>query len=139
MLADYWVTRDANWSPDFPTASQQAQALYTLSTGVQTQGVIAFNQLAVKSILEVIGPVQVPGTDQPVSAANVEEFMRQAWAPAAGEGMSQEWWLHRKDFMLQLGHAILGKTLISVDQVQLLELARTLVRLLDQGQALVYF
>ncbi len=84
MLADYWVTRDANWSPDFPTASQQAQALYTLSTGVQTQGVIAFNQLAVKSILEVIGPVQVPGTDQPVSAANVEEFMRQAWAPAPG-------------------------------------------------------
>ncbi len=53
--------------------------------------------------------------------------------------MSQEWWLHRKDFMLQLGNAILGKTLSSVDQAQLLELAKTLVRLLDQGQALVYF
>ena len=138
MLADYWVTRDANWTPDFPTASKQAQALYTLSTGVQTQGVIAFNQLAVKSILEVIGPVQVTGTDQAVSAANVEDFMRQAWAPAPEEGMSQEWWLHRKDFMLQLGNAILGKTLNSGDQVQLLELARTLVRLLDQGQVLVY-
>ena len=59
MLADYWVTRDANWSPDFPSAAQQTQALYTLSTGIQTQGVIAFNQLAIKRLLEVIGPVQV--------------------------------------------------------------------------------
>ena len=139
MLADYWVTRDANWSPDFPTTAQEAQALYTLSTGVQTQGVIAFNQLVVKKILEVIGPVQVPGTDEPVTAENVENYMRQAWAPAPEEGLSQEWWLHRKDFMQQLGSVILDKALNSGDQEQLLNLAKTMVELLDQGQLLVYF
>jgi hypothetical protein len=139
MLADYWVTRDANWSPDFPTTSQQAQLLYQLSTSIPTQGVIAFNQLAVKRILEVIGPVQVPGTDEPVNAANVEDFMGQAWAPDPGEGLNQEWWSHRKDFMLQLGNAILGKVLSSDDPAQLLNLARTMVRLLEQGHVLVYF
>jgi hypothetical protein len=139
MLADYWVTRDANWAPDFPTTSQEAQTLYTLSTGVQTQGVIAFNQLVVKKILEVTGPVQVPGTEEPVTAENVENYMRQAWAPAPEEGLSQEWWLHRKDFMQQLGNVILDKALSSGDQEQLLNLAGTIVDLLDQGQLLVYF
>ncbi|MFZ2098290.1 MAG: DUF4012 domain-containing protein, partial [Anaerolineales bacterium] len=139
MLADYWVTRDANWSPDFPTTAKEAQALYTLSTGVETQGVIAFNQLAIQKVLEVIGPVQVPETDEPVTAENVENYMRQAWAPAPEEGLSQEWWLHRKDFMPQLGNVILEKVLASDDQDQLLRLAKTILDLLDQGQLLVYF
>ena len=139
MLADYWVTRDANWSPDFPTASRQAQNLYTLSTGVQTQGVIAFNQVVVKKILEVIGPVQVPGTEELVTADNVENYMRQAWAPAPEEGLSQEWWLHRKDFMQQLGSVILDKVISSGGREQFLNLGKTLVELLNQGQLLIYF
>jgi hypothetical protein len=87
MLADYWVTRDANWSPDFPTTAEQTQALYTLSTGNQTQGVIAFNQLAVEEVLAAVGPVQIPGTDEPVTSENVEMYMRHAWAPAPEEGI----------------------------------------------------
>ena len=139
MLADYWVTRDANWSPDFPSAAQQAQTLYSLSTGVQTQGVIAFNQLAVKRMLEVIGPVDVAGTDKPVTEENVEEYMRQAWAPAPDEGLNEEWWLHRKDFMQQLGSAVLDHAMKSDNQEQLLNLAKTMVELLDQGQIIIYF
>lgn len=139
MLADYWVTRDANWSPDFPSAAQEAQSLYSLSTGVDTQGVIAFNQIAVQRILEVIGPVIVPVTDEPVTAANVEEYMRQAWAPAPEEGLSQEWWLHRKDFMQQLGSVVLEKVLQVSDREQLMNLAKTMVDLLNQGQVMVYF
>jgi hypothetical protein len=139
MLADYWLPRDANWSPDFPTAAQEAQALYTLSTGLETQGVIAFNQLAVQAVLQVIGPVAVPGTDEPVTAENVENYMRQAWAPAPGQGISQEWWLHRKDFMQQLGSVILDKVLNSGKQGELVHLAGVLTSLLDQGQLLIYF
>jgi hypothetical protein len=139
MLADYWVPRDANWSPDFPSAAQQAQELYTLSTGIQTQGVIAFNQLAVQKVLEVIGPVQVPGTDEPVNADNVVNYMRQAWAPEPEEGLSQAWWSHRKDFMQQLGNAIVENVLISGQQDQLVSLAKAMIGLMGQGQLLVYF
>ncbi len=139
MLADYWVTRDANWSPDFPTSAQQAQNLYALSTGNQTQGVIAFNQLALRGILQVIGPVQVPGTDGPVNADNVVDYMRQAWAPAPEQGLSTEWWLHRKDFMQLLGGVLLEKVLSSADQKQLFDLAKVIVDLLERGQLLVYF
>jgi hypothetical protein len=139
MLADYWVTRDANWSPDFPTSARQAQTLYSLSTGVQTQGVIAFNQLAVRKVLEVIGPIQLSGVDTPISAENVEDYMRQAWAPQPEEGLSPDWWLHRKDFMQQLGNVIIEKVLSSSDQNQLMKLARLMADLLDEHQLLVYF
>ncbi len=139
MLADYWVMRDSNWSPDFPSAAQEAQSLYMLSTGTQTQGVIAFNQIAIQMILEAIGPVTIPGTNEPVTAENVEEYMRQAWAPAPEEGLSQEWWLHRKDFMQQLGSVVLDKALHISDQGQLMNLGKTLIELLDQGQVLIYF
>ena len=139
MLADYWVTRDANWSPDFPTSALQAQDLYTLSTGVQTQGVIAINQLVVKQLLEALGPVQVPGTQEPVTAENVEYFMRQAWAPSPDEGLSQEWWLHRKDFMQLLGSVILDRAMSTNNQELQLGLAKTIMKLLDQGQLLIYF
>ena len=139
MLADYWVTRDANWSPDFPTSALQAQDLFTLSTSVQTQGVIAINQLVVKQLLEALGPVQVPGTEEPVTAENVEYFMRQAWAPSPDEGLSQEWWLHRKDFMQVLGSVILDRAMSSSNQELQLKLAKTIMELLDQGQLLIYF
>jgi hypothetical protein len=139
MLADYWVTRDANWSPDFPTAAQQAQALYTLSTGLDTQGVIAFNQLAVAAVLQVIGPVQVAETDEAITSENVVNYMRQSWAPEPAEGLSEEWWLHRKDFMQLLGNAILEKVLASSEPGQLLSLVKVFADLMDQGQVLLYF
>jgi hypothetical protein len=139
MLADYWVARDANWSPDFPTSARQAQQLYTLSTGIETQGVIAFNQIAIQRILEAIGPLQVPGTDEPVSAQNVENYMRQAWAPEAQQGLSQEWWAHRKDFMQLLGNAIIEKSLSIKEEAQLVNLVKVGLDLLGKKQLLVYF
>jgi hypothetical protein len=35
MKADYWVLRDASWSPDFPEAARTALTLYELGQGVQ--------------------------------------------------------------------------------------------------------
>lgn len=139
MLADYWVTRDANWSPDFPTASQQVQALYQLSTGNQTQGVIAFNQLAIRQLLGVTGPIQVPGTTEPVSAGNVDAYMQQAWATAPGVGITDEWWQHRKDFMPQLGLAIIDKMLSSSEPQQLLKIGEMFMHLVNTGKVLLYF
>ncbi len=138
MQADYWVTRDANWSPDFPTSAQEAQLLYNLSTGIQTQGVVAFNQLAIKRILGVIGTVDVAETGEPISAENVEAYMQQAWAATPEEGLSQEWWTHRKDFMQGLGSAIIQKISSSDDQRQLIELVKAVVDLLDQQQVMFY-
>ncbi|HVP22028.1 MAG TPA: DUF4012 domain-containing protein [Anaerolineaceae bacterium] len=138
MLAGYWVTRDANWSPDFPTSAVQAQKLYTLSTGTAVKGTVAFDQLAVKDLLDVIGPVNLAGYPDQISSANVEDFMRMAWAPDPSTGITMQWWENRKNFMGELGKVLLGKVLSMGDQKNLAKTALALVDMIKSGHLLVY-
>jgi hypothetical protein len=137
QLAGQWLPRDANWSPDFPTSAAQIQKLYTFSTGKVTDGVIAFDLTAVSRILAVTGPVQVENLSEPISAANAESYIHQAWSPAPGQGVTQAWWLHRKDFMGQLGTAIVARLQDSSDRGLLLALAREGLALLRQKHLLI--
>lgn len=57
--------RDANWSPDFPTTSQQLINLYRLEGGMKDiSGVIAINASVLPEILKIIGPVSVNSIDK---------------------------------------------------------------------------
>lgn len=139
MGAQVWVLRDVNWSPDFPTTARRALDLYALSTGIRAQGVIAFDQTAVQRLLEVTGPVTVPGAEQPVDSSNVIDYMRQAWGAAPGEDAEPDWWEQRKAFMGELGQALLAKVTsldTAEDQVRLL---RTVYQLLREKHLLIYF
>ena len=111
MNAGIWVPRDANWSPDFPTTAQQAQALYTLSTGRAVNGVLAFDQSAIQSLLSAMGPVQVEGYEKPLTGQNVGIAMRSAWSPGSGAAANNEWFENRKNFMGDMGKAILSELL----------------------------
>jgi hypothetical protein len=139
MLAGIWLPRDANGSPDFPTSARQVQALYQLSKNVKTDGVIAFDQTAVTSLLAVFGQVTVPGFTEPVNAANVQEYMHAAWAPEPDQGFSQQWWENRKNFIPELGKLLMQKILSSRDKKVLLNLATTSLDDLRSGHILVYF
>ncbi len=67
-----WELADANWSPDFPSAAAQALQLYTLESGDDAiDGVIGITTFALDRLLEVIGPVAVPGYDVTVAAGEV--------------------------------------------------------------------
>mgnify|MGYP005843671479 CR=1 FL=1 len=110
MAADLWLFRDANWSPDFPTAAQTAAALFSWGQHDQeVDGVIAIDQHAARLILEAVGPITIPGQDEPLSADNLVAFMYQAWSPQTGQSATQDWWEHRKDFMKDLAGAITAR------------------------------
>ncbi|HSH13413.1 MAG TPA: DUF4012 domain-containing protein, partial [Desulfurivibrionaceae bacterium] len=104
MAADYWVLRDASWSPDFPTAARTAIRLYELGQNVSTEGVVALDQQALPYLLRAIGPLEVGG--EQVTDANVIPLMRQHWAPQAGQAQAGAWWSQRKSFMLALAEKI---------------------------------
>ena len=56
-----WQLADANWSPDFPTAAQDALRLYTNESGdTQIDGVIALTTYAIDDLLKATGPITVP-------------------------------------------------------------------------------
>ncbi len=67
-----WLLADAGWSPDFPTSAQDAARLYAVeSADTRIDGVISLTTFAVDHLLEVLGPIQVPGHDAVVHPGEV--------------------------------------------------------------------
>jgi hypothetical protein len=62
-----WYLRDANWSPDFPTAVQVMERFYREEAAVigepapEVHGIIAFTPEVVADALRIIGPITVEG------------------------------------------------------------------------------
>ncbi len=65
--------RDSNWEPDFPTAARQAQWFYTKETGERVEGVVALDVSAMESLLESIGPLDLPDYKEKITSENLFE------------------------------------------------------------------
>lgn len=57
---------DVNLTPDFPTAAGAAKAMWTARNGTAIDGVIALDPVVLSHILEVSGPMSVPGGNDSV-------------------------------------------------------------------------
>lgn len=79
MGIDLWTTRDANWSPDFPTSAHDVAALYALNQGAEVHGVIAVDMAAAIRLLEVLTPLTLPD-GATVAPGQVMETFRQSWS-----------------------------------------------------------
>ncbi len=115
MGAQMLLLRDSNWSPDFPQTAEVARALYAQDQGTATDGAIALDLEAVRLLVGALGPLQVPGIDEPVTGENAIAWMQRAWqAPPTTESTLQdadlaEWFAKRKDFMAELVAAALAR------------------------------
>jgi hypothetical protein len=136
MGADYWLLRDANWSPDFPTSARTAIILYQMGQGLTADGVIALDQQALSYVVRAVEPLPVEG-DQ-VTADNLIPLMRQRWAPEPGQDLDGEWWLQRKSFMLTLAETLQHKFLNDLGSVKLPVLAEAIRQALAEKHLLLY-
>ena len=68
-----WGLRDSNDSADFPTSAQIAIAQYELEVGHQVDGVIVITPFLIEHVLQIIGPVYVPGYNETITAQNLED------------------------------------------------------------------
>lgn len=130
MGLQLWLFRDANWSPDFPSAARQALASYQLGKQRGLDGAIAFDQAAVKLLLGALGPVRVEGVDEAVSAENVARYMREQY--------NLNFRTDRKSFMETLGRAIVRRFASGVDARGLAALGGALRQALDERHILLY-
>jgi len=135
MYAYYWVPRDGNWSPDFPTAAKQTQELYYLATEYPTKGVIAFDQGAITSMLKILGPVMIAKGSEPINEQNVEAYMVGKKQAAINAGESEK----RKDFMAELIPYLLGKALNTRDYKEMSRLGQALVEMMQTGHLFLWF
>ncbi len=128
MDAPYWVLRDSNWSPDFPTAAAVAEAFYTVTRPQPIDGVVALDQTFLRIMLRATGPIQVPDIPERINADNVVALLRAAREPPPGETVSYEWWLHRKDSVPAVATAMVRRLPWSNWGL----LARAAIRALDE-------
>ncbi len=68
-----WGLRDSNVSADFPTSAQIAISQYELEVGHQVDGVIQITPFLTEHVLQIIGPVYVPGYKETITAQNLED------------------------------------------------------------------
>lgn len=136
MAAEYWVLRDASWSPDFPTAARTAIELYELGQGIAADGVISFDQHALTYLLQALGPINV--NDDRVTGDNVIELMRKRWAPTAEQDLNREWLEQRKSFMLLLGETLRHRLETDFGSINLPVLAASLNEALTRKHIVVY-
>lgn len=68
-----WGLRDSNISADFPTSAQIAIQQYQLEVGHQIDGVILFTPFLIEHVLQITGPIHVPGYNDTITAQNLED------------------------------------------------------------------
>ena len=137
MGSEIWLFRDANWSPDFPTSARQAAYFYEYGQGVPVDGVIALDQRAVELLVTGIGEVHIQGMNEPITAANVRQFMREAWNPGES-GATIEWFFSRKDFIKQLATAILNRIESDPGSVDWVQVAKGTYQALEGHHLLIF-
>jgi hypothetical protein len=140
MGSEIWLFRDANWSPDFPTSAQQAAYFYEYGQDIPSiDGVIALDQRAVELLLGGLDKVYLPGVEEPITSANVNQFMQEAWNPDPDESsQTGEWWIKRKDFIGQLAFAILQRVETDPGSVSWIQIAKGLYQALNERHLLIF-
>ncbi len=67
-----WQMRDANWSPDFPTAAQQIEYFYKLQGGQEEfDGIVGVNATILPDLLELTGPIYLAEFNKEFKSENV--------------------------------------------------------------------
>jgi len=101
---DKWFLRDANWSPDFPTAARKAAELYALegSDARHIDGVVAVDPTVAANLLRVVGAVRIgSSTFTPDNVTDELEFQVEKGFDAKGVPFTQ-----RKDILVALADEV---------------------------------
>ncbi len=137
MMAEMLLLRDANWFTDFPTSVAWVRFLYAYTRPGALQGVIALDQHVIVELLRQVGPLQVEGETELITAENVIQFMRTSKEQKPPAGISSENW-NRKQFINRMAEPLADKLMNSSSQIwQAVSLA--MVRLLNEKHMLIFF
>lgn len=108
MQAGWFLLRDANWWPDFPTSAKKIADLYKLHQGATVDNVLALDSRTVAYLFEALGPLDLPSYNEHLTADNFEERLR-FYYQQPGTDPNSDWWLKRKEFMGVVMNGLLGK------------------------------
>lgn len=121
--ANEW--RDITVSPDFPTVARLMGELYPQSGGIEVDGVLRIDPVALAALLRFTGPIDAPGVPFPLTADNAAKYLLlDQYTTLANED--------RIDALDDLGHLTFEK-LVHTDLPGPGELAKTFAPLVSEG------
>ncbi len=74
LLLENLTLRDSNFDPDFINSAISASNIYSLAVEEKVDGVIAIDAIFIKNMLNVLGPIAVPGQSEKISDKNIEKI-----------------------------------------------------------------
>lgn len=137
---DNWYLRDANWSPDWPTAARQIQEMFqaeSLAAGqVETEldGVLAITPDFVANLLRATGPITIRG--ETYAPENMQALLQYNVEIAYKEEDISSW--DRKEIINEL-ITELEKRLVNLPLSSYPELINRLSLSLERKDLLLYF
>jgi len=135
MAIHRWVFRDANWSPDYPTAAQIALRLYMFDQNVQAiDGLITVNMSALSTVVRHLPPLTVDNA--PFTQESALDLIREAWNVDAPNFNSDE--PERKDFILDFATELAQTISSQIDVVDLVRLGGALREMLIRRDVMIY-
>jgi len=82
--------QDVNFTADFATAASMARTMYALRTGVEVDGVLATDPVALSYLLGASGPIEVPGIPALTAGTAVDLLLHDLYLQLAGKPVEQD-------------------------------------------------
>jgi hypothetical protein len=143
MGLDYFVFRDANYWPDFPTSAENAIHLYALGQNLDPasfDGVIAIDQPLLELLVEGTGPIPINESDLTLTGDNIIDILRDTWvSQAEAKESEQNWLFSRKDFMSIFAGEIRNRIENDIGSVDPLTLGRNMYQAGRTKRLQLYF
>jgi hypothetical protein len=123
------LVSDVPWSnitmsPNFPATAQVVAELYPQSGGREIDGVISLDVFALEQLVGLVGPLEIDGAPEPLTAANTSQFL-------LVDQYFQEDIDARTDMLEQVARATI-KQLLTGSPPDPLELAKAMAPLVEQ-------
>ena len=99
---------NVNTGPEWASAAQLAAKLWAMGGEKPVDGVISMEPQVIAAMVKVYGSVRVPAYGETVTAANVQSRIDYYAHGEASRGKTD---VQRKDFIAELAHAVLQRTL----------------------------
>jgi hypothetical protein len=138
MNLELFLFRDANVWPDFPTSAETAMNLFSYGLDLPPMdGAIAIDQQFLQLLLDVTGPVTIPGDNITINKQNLITNLRDAWAIDEGQAV-REWISSRKAFLGPFASALKDKLVSDFADLDPLHLVRNMSQAVETGHLQMY-
>lgn len=127
----WWKLRDANWDPDFPSASKDIQWFFEKGNEESADGLIALNLIVFKDLLKLVEPLNLPDYDFQINQDNFYQTAQNQTEQNFFPGSTQ-----KKDFLSSVANQLIFK-LKKINHNQSTQLLKILTKNLNQKQILI--